>query len=423
MPMLQPNATAKIHFSSLFSKIEDNKLKSNLKNISPVGVIWEESNSLWQMYRDGDLIINETYDETNNETIITVQNITDNITPRFMLPMHIDGVREGLGIVIYVNSLLNDTNIVDENNTEDFYYKDFKFLERNGCLETTSPGFLVEDGKIKCYRASDFSKVIDNIKWAPDAGRQKYSFKYIKDGTVFYYHKSNMEGGKSPKFVREQRAMFDAMTSISYTGHNVSDFYMRREDGVLEFVSPVLKPRFWAHKQSPYPGDKDGFICNIGARYLGVNESGNLVFEITKSESTSRVYIKSIAISCLTQDGTKKTLSSWLGSYLPAEGGSMEVVLGADDFEYPEGSIKVEKIGIRVDYDNEMYMMAAPGGSARSTRTRWHNMLSDIKEDWSTRIKYRSLRSRFIGHKFHRCRYIQKFKGVKSEFPELFYVR
>lgn len=430
MPSLGPNSSAVIHFPGFFKMIPITRLKSNIKNILAIGY-GDGNDSLWDMLQAGALKIEQSYDDENNERIILLQNLSDSTTTgKFSLPM-LANEDNGVRKIIYVREQLNSENKVDANTSKVFYYTKIYVYDGDGTYETTSPGFMVEEGKLKCYRASDFKHIVMAAKWAEGAGRLVDSFKYIKDGTVFYYSKDNMLRGKSPKFVRETRAMFDALTTIEYTDPSNTNYpyYIRRDEGALEFVSPVRKPRLWWYVQSPSEGG-DGYICTINCKYIGLDESDNLVFQITKSESTSDVRINRIIYSYTGPDGN--TITGYFNpeATLPASGGTFEMkhqysnISGAVDSAYLGDSVLVKNMEIKIDYENEMYMMSYTGLMAmRATRTRWHNMSTNILKDWETGVKYRGLRNRFRNHKFHRCRYIQKFKGVPSEFPEYFYVR
>jgi hypothetical protein len=304
-----------------------------------------------------------------------------------------------------------------------------------GIHETTSPGFLVENGIIKCYKKSSLKRLLETTifeNWNVRHSRISHSFKHIKDGSVFYYSKYNAYIGTSPVFVKESRMFFDAITKF-VPGDGQSPYHdnrktiLRPDEGILQFVSPVIKRRQWNRGQSPTEQGGDPYICNIFGTYCGVtdNNYSRLAFEIRKEVSTDRVIIRRIGFTYRGTDGNIHQATQWIGEPLPAEASSfIRYVPAPTDMSPYEASVRVQFISVRVNVDTEKYMMSGAALTRCTSRTRWHDLIVRHQNPWQYGgAPYWDQRSRFKSRRFHRCRYIEKFKGVPSEFPELFYIR
>ena len=470
MPALLPGASAKVYFPKElipFNGDENfNSVNTRWRTIGTNGYMESEySNSVKNIHERGEYVTTwHAYDESDPDSYpyVELSNNTDEVIPKVGLALI---ANNGGPCVIHVGEQLNEETSVGPGEVGEFYYTGVTVITDgvyNLTSETTSPGFRVENGKIKCYRASDFRGLIKKTIYQYYSTHSSNHFtnnlKYIKDGMVFYYNKRNMNNGMSPVLVRNTRDLIDFMVCTTYSDMaSVQDGFLRPADGTLEFVSPVLKRRLWHHKQSPMDDEEQyatPYICNISCDYLGFSESDDyyqkyLVFRVSKTESDSPVTIKSVTVTLRDNNGIERQTTvpiygnadvpehesePWNVKYtLPAEGGSKDfyVHLNNDSwwwgpyvYDNFDGDIKINRVAVEVEYEKERYMM---GGLARGirveTRTRWHDMRNYGKHRWSDEHKTRYFRSRFLGHKLHRCRFVQKFKGVPSEFPELFYIR
>jgi hypothetical protein len=151
-----------------------------------------------------------------------------------------------------------------------------------------------------------------------------------------------------------------------------------------------------------------------------------LAFKIRKGVSTDRIRIKGFGFTYRGVDGNIHERSiRWQGDTLPAEASSFIKYVGIpDDMSTYEASVRIKYISVHVNVDTEKYMMGGYAATKCTSRTRWHDLIVRHQNPWLYgSAPYWDQRSRFKSRRFHRCRYIEKFKGVPSEFPELFYIR
>lgn len=465
MPIILPGDTVRIHFPYwLCPYPEANDMQIAFKRARTA---WtnDPDISVYDLYNSGDLVCTWTSAQTpGDDAILAITNNSQFTTPRFSITMTIDpsshapiGISEDniKYILIKVGAIAALNGQGSSQFQQDFYYnmlfepssgsddEGYENMNKPITVDTTSPGFRVENGIIKCYRASDFKKFlnkrVDIFKDEHyDTGNTFVeNIKYVKDGTVFHYSERNMNLGTSPVFVRQTREFFSLLTEVRYdTQGEPKGMFLRRKDGILEFVSPILKRRRWRYHQRPETGQP--FICYVQANYNGLympeTFDNYLSFDIVKGVSDENFQVTKIGLSFRGADGemhdidvkfSPNGLIPGNNGTLPASGGTTTVIFNASDelnsfvnTPYYGGSFQVRYVSVRVNTDNERYMVAGDAGARTYlSRTRWKPVNKfEGHGTWT-------LHHKFEYSKFHRCRFIEKFKGVPSEFPELFYSR
>ena len=419
LPRIPVGVTHRFHFEgSERLKLYGGSLTSALRRT--------RRSSTYSAWQRGDVEI--TWD--GNEQTLTITNNSQYSTSKFSITMENDSRYWKKHFVVEITNPMQGQN---EDNEDIFYY--FHMDSPEGIHETTSPGFLIENGIIKCYKKSSLKRLLETTileNWDVRHSRISHSFKHIKDGSVFYYSKYNAYIGTSPVFVKESRMFFDAITKFvpgDYQSpyHNNRKTILRPDEGILQFVSPVTKRRQWERTQTPTEQGGDPYICNIFGTYCGVtdNNYSRLAFEIRKEVSTDRVTIRRIGFTYRGTDGNIHQATQWIGESLPAEASSfIRYAPAPTDMSPYEASVRVQFISVRVNVDTEKYMMSGAARTRCTSRTRWHDLIVRHQNPWQYGGEpFWDQRSRFKSRRFHRCRYIEKFKGVPSEFPELFYIR
>jgi hypothetical protein len=173
-----------------------------------------------------------------------------------------------------------------------FVYIEYKNLDvaygKKITAETTSPGFRIENGKIKCYRGSNLKEALDMYMYG--------TWKYIKNGSSFYYNDRNVYNcGVGPQ---RQTNHHNGLNSL-FLGANTFE-----KSGRMEY-----KVEFLSHMQRGYSMNKSDWqkqdhICTFGVSYLGFDSDTNLpVFSITKTESDTDIYIGRIGVAFVGVDG------------------------------------------------------------------------------------------------------------------------
>ena len=350
--------------------------------------------------------------------------------------------------------------------TKRLYVKDYSMHT----FDTTSPGFRVENGKIRCYRRTDLKKELPQFwgdsyddTWSTAPRRQP---RYVKDGTVFYFnHEHGFNNGIKPKIITFQSDVLKAyiggleIDPLSELGR--ARFW--KNEGRFEYLGRVRRGRnnrFGGH------GSNEPGACYFYARYVGVESNGlDYVFNFEKTESNGSVYIEKVGVEFVgtdglvhrgyfqsLHDGTPGTAYSF-----PPEAGEYTAAtrnffvfdessknychyIGYNSFFGFSGNMRVIYVKFAYNSDDEKAMkfvsldygqdslndtastiseVVSIGRSSTSYgRTRWQ--LIAFPRDTSGRNR---LSRNFRRSYFNRCRFFRKYKGVISEFPEYFYTR
>lgn len=318
----------------------------------------------------------------------------------------------------------------------------------NQTFDTTTPGFRVESGKLKCYRKSELP--MDYMYTENSHEMNRYLPKKVKDGTVFFFNRNHaMTSGLSPKVAKAQHeALKKLIVGETDNIHHYGRYRIYKEDGVFEYAAPVRRGR-----TNRYP--HHGIYCEFVANYVGFDSSiERPIFRVTKEASTTDIVVKKIGVSFIGTDGMRHTgyfrgisNNSTSDNDFPAQGGEYDVwatefyILDESTRTYHAeqldlvanygGSMKVIYMKFEYDIDEEEMSIKFVSADTDSTstarsRTKWRN-ISKIHSVWldyeQGEIHGSPLARGFEKSYFNRCRYYQKFKGVKSEFPEYFYTR
>jgi hypothetical protein len=324
-----------------------------------------------------------------------------------------------------------------------FVYIEYKNLDvaygKKITAETTSPGFRIENGKIKCYRGSNLKEALDMYMYG--------TWKYIKNGSSFYYNDRNVYNcGVGPQ---RQTNHHNGLNSL-FLGANTFE-----KSGRMEY-----KVEFLSHMQRGYSMNKSDWqtqdhICTFGVKYLGFDSDTNLpVFSVTKTESDTDIYIGRIGVAFVGVDGNMH--SGYFESYkisgeteertaFASGQGSYNITVGNFKIKqehygnnyytpYPNYStmrnIVVKYVTFNFDKELEFRPVRFVGttqshdmdcggvsyDSRRYSYTKWVNVSLFGSTDGA-------IRKNFTKHYFNKCRFIRIYKRIPSEFPEYFYTR
>lgn len=334
--------------------------------------------------------------------------------------------------------------------------------------ETTSPGFRIENGKIKCYKKSSLLYSLNKFDEDINAWRgvaypyrpenyykiqtglnEKFprtKIKYIKDETVFYYHPRNIHNGITPDIVAKTHMMLDVMFGSFHSyGEHTKQY---KEDSRVEYLGRarmrLYKPNTSGSGADPH---NNIFLC---PRYVGIDqETGKWKFSIWKTDSQWPLKALKIFVSVTGVDGNKKEGYVVLDAgenddenILPTTGGtyfvySSELHLKDEQGNYYNTSFDASSTymilgatNIKIDFitsgSGYYFNARIPNQAIRiltETRVKRWKLLNRHKPHYGSSPIPFVLPSYFIKKYFNTCRYYKKFKGVKSEFPETFYTR
>ena len=213
---------------------------------------------------------------------------------------------------------------------------------------------------------------------------------------------------------------------------------MRKQYGRIEYKAPTKRGDSFHG-----PGNLRDRICRIDVSYAHNIENGQYQFYFDKSgaATATEITLNAIYVSFIGEDGNKHIGKFNCSVVLPT--GESNGVFYAPKFAIKndiDGSFEIQSgtgfetsfsdnivvIGADFDFDilKETTKITFGDGATKANRkgySRWKiaNRLEWVKNGQKChRIPYG-----FNKNKFNTCRYIQKFKGVESEFPEIFYTR
>ena len=353
------------------------------------------------------------------------------------------------------------------------------FNDNGITTETTSPGFRIENNKIKCYKASSLRKVIENVDedfhggelWYPfrdpydfyeHSGRVDASFVrkhilHVKDGTVFYYHPRGIHNGMAPNVVTGTHVLLSTLFGSRHSYGSKTKMY--KEEGRAEYLG-----KSWIGNTNKENTDEGENVSSVRAEYIGIDANTNMwCFRVNKSETTWGFKITKIGVKLIGTDGfwkegymTVKMVDDVETNVLASGGGRYNVccdalylkdigeVINCDapgSSEYT-ASIKVTYATFDFIREHQSYwwetrMPTKPirfssrgNQPGRHARAKWKilnrrktRVVTKSIDDTHVRERRFFLPSGFIKSYFNTCRYYKKFKGVKSELPEFFYTR
>ena len=347
--------------------------------------------------------------------------------------------------------------------TKSLYVKDYSMHT----FDTTSPGFRVENGKIRCYRRTDLKKELPQFwgdsyddSWSTAPRRQP---RYVKDGTVFYINSQHgWNNGISPKIITFQSDVLTAyiggleIDPLSELGR--ARFW--KNEGRFEYLGRVRRGR-----NNRYGRRSETAACYFTVKYAGADANGlDYVFTFNKTESTSNVYVTKIGVEFVGTDGLVHkgyfqglhTDDPDAAMVFPPEAGeytastrtffvfdeaspSYHHAVGYNSFFGFSGNMRVVYLAFAPNSDEEKAMKFVSddysehsiwdsGSSISESVTIGRSTTSYSRTRWQLigrpRVEDRDRLSRNFKHSyFNRCRFFRKYKGVISEFPEYFYTR
>ena len=317
-------------------------------------------------------------------------------------------------------------------------------------VDTTSPGFRIENGKVKCYKPSSLFELMQeaSVENVNVAGREYglqalRKIKYIKDGTVFYFHPRNTALGISTSTVYTHMRFIAHMTNVNhapwlYSGENAVGkgklFHggkVRKHLGRVEYLG-VSRRR--SYPKGAYDRSNDN-KCYFGSfEFLGIQDN-NYVFSFSKGVSGDDICIEKIGVSFMGIDGERHYGYVVINSEnIPAESVRGYTVSGetlciketdgrevnyvpANDYAFT-GGLEIEWVSFNEGDENRAYVPVY--NTSLETKTRWKLLNVAIRDQIDNGT---NTRHKFARKRLNRCRYYKKFKGVLSEIPEYFYTR
>ena len=306
--------------------------------------------------------------------------------------------------------------------------------------ETTSPGFRIENGKIKCYRNSDLKEALNEFGcggWVT----------YIKNSTSFYYNERNVYNcGITPLRQMQHNSLVRSLFSGSIRSQAPRGGRLTYK---TECLATVQRNRTW--KSATWR--IEDHVCLFTAEYLGFDSDTNKpTFRITKTDSETPIKIGKIGVTFMGADGnmhngffSNYNVSGETESNTPFDTGSSTNIItveslyvkhehfGHDSYElYPSYStmrnIVIKYITFDFDHTQEIrpVRFGANNGyshnlggvsydNVKFSRTKWRRAMC---RDGATTYP-----SCFERNYFNRCRYTRIYKNIPSEFSEYFYTR
>ena len=366
-------------------------------------------------------------------------------------------------------------------------YRDkFNIVGSSPTKKTTSPGFLIEKGIIKCYRESSFADALKKYAvFSPERrtgtggywgkiwsspiyyeallhgqiehklDEDLYFRHYIeelpktKNGIVLYYNPRNAYcGGVSPDVVVAHNYLLNHICSDkaprNLCEYSTRGFRMRKHEGRIEYKAPVKRGR--VH----FVGS-DGTnskYCLFYVQYEGI-DNGTYAFNVKKNgEHTTEITIDRIYVNFVGEDG------NWHVGYFNMNYNGDNVFKNDTDHEerivHSRAFFVKDEVNNCFNLDNTLPSQFFGTSSFKVLRvvfdfeitketskiiffnTYRHSSERKSYSKWKilNRVNYvkdgsktHRLPSSFNKNKFNVCRYYKKFKGVLSEFPETFYTR
>ena len=445
MPSVHSGCSCNMFFRSGIAPYridDDNKLSNfnseSIKGLRTVHVTDDYHITVMDLIQEGSVVLR--WYETGEGNYLRIENNSEHTLPKFCVTMRAGGRN---GWFVRTDDLTaywptSEKPVVMEPNVNLHMYEHISVNQTYSpiTMKTTAPGFLVEDGKIRCYRKSDFRNFIKEATLKMDDDRFLYhNIKMVKDGVVLFCHKRNKQNGLSPLLIDSTNNLLRSITHVGEMRFNPDyslsgsvkpkDAYLRPKDGAIEYLSTIQKRKKIIER---YTGPVPKNECHIYATYLGADEDGNLVFNFTKEQSTYDVHVRKLI--CVVKNINGETVEAVLRTSIQLSSNAGDYTVNVTRsfggiFVYDAG-LKVKNV-VAVPRKGELCkLIGDAGGQTYRSRTRWKNATRQQKfydrfdGKYIVRIKTDGY---FYNHKFNRCRYIQKFKGVPSEFPELFYTR
>ena len=305
--------------------------------------------------------------------------------------------------------------------------------------ETTSPGFRIENGKIKCYRNSDLKEALNECGcggWVA----------YIKNGTSFYYNERNVYNcGITPLRQMQHSSLVHSLFNGSIRRNAPRG---RRFTYKTECLATSQRNRAWENDTWRF----EDHVCVFNAKYLGFDsETNKPVFHIKKGLSETPIRIERIGVAFIGTDGNMH--NGFFSGY---------VVSGQSEYNVPfdmrpaDYDITMESLYVKQEhFGNNHYELYPLYSTMRNIVVKYITFDFDKNEeirpvrfyadnsnqelggvgcdnDKSSRTKWRRAMcydgvrvypSCFERNYFNRCRYTRIYKNIPSEFSEYFYTR
>lgn len=337
---------------------------------------------------------------------------------------------------------------------------------------TTSPGFRIEKGTIRCYKKSNFTELFGKLRysnflyrggrsWALPKSLWNSGFrfennthiitfrprKYERNNVVLYYNPRNIyRCGIDKSTVLKDNLFLWSVCSCR-------NRRIEKEHGLIYYKKDTS-----AH---PYRKVDDENVILFKIRYAGIDTDGHYVFNVTKDVSPEGIILSQIGITFIGSDGFRKVASLDVISIdgidtnvAPPEGDTFKVCCtnlkikdGKDGNTYMfnmdndennnDFSASIRALYIKFKYDvsiTDKKVTYIPEESQhtpvigrdlqrRSKRQMRRLNLRKYHYMYGVHNGEQHLGAYFENKYLNTCVYVKKFKGVKSEYPETFYTR
>lgn len=334
---------------------------------------------------------------------------------------------------------------------------------------TTSPGFRIEAGKIKCYKKSELTPLFTKYRlfdyegyrsWALPKSLWRAGFrpehgpidtfrprKYERNNIVLYYQPRNIfRCGIDKSTVLKDNLFLWKICSCRNTR-------IEKEHGLFYFKKET--------SSHPHRKVEDPNVILFRISYIGIDEDGHYVFNVIKDVSPEGIILDKVGITFIGNDGYRHTASLDVveidgieTNVAPPEGDTFKVCCTnlkvKDDKNGNTGmfmlngeennndfSASIRAMYLKFKYDvsitdkkvtyitlDSQYTPIICRELQRRSR-RQMRRLNLLKFYWMYGVSNGNghFTNAFETRYLNTCVYVKKFKGVKSEYPETFYTR
>ena len=348
---------------------------------------------------------------------------------------------------------------------------------------TTSPGFTIEKGKVKCYRKSSLNDFLYKDKYFVlsydpkhiNCTKELYKYfkaEYVRSGTSIY--PSSWNDSTKNLILSRHISRENTNLTLYYTIRNIincgreKSFVVRnnillwnlcgernkritREHGLVYYKGRVQRHPFNVNRGSEFVTRANNQSM-ITVKFSGM-DGGQYVFLVTKPETDTDIEIKKVGVKFVGTDGNLHE-----GYVTPVnQEGRLQTGELTGATMYCDNLIVKNKINVRPDSERELSTSGYNvfGGTVKSTyvvfefnsleqtkRVGFYTDVATTKLNGYAKWKPLSMMNNWWGdghgigdhnvrclpRKFERrhlntCMYVKKYKGVKSEYPEIFYTR
>ena len=334
---------------------------------------------------------------------------------------------------------------------------------------TTSPGFMIENGKVRCYRKSELSDFLYKprfFKFSPNARADNCTrelYKYFKDrrftydaGTYIERHLGRENNNitlyyKIRNIINCGRGKEMVLANNVFLWNLCGERNKRivREHGLLFYKGTMQRHPYY------FPSSENQRVqrqYTVTVKFESVS-NGKYVFSVDMPETPVELEITKIGVKFVGTDGNLHE-----GYVIPDDGRLQNGPITGGSIVCSNLVVKNNALSVRPESSKELYMSNNNvfAGTMESTfvtfkfdarglqpyeriafkcdadqtklrgYSKWKPL--SLRDNWYAKgrpgdVEYRHLPDRFEKRHLNACMYIKKFKGVKSEYPEIFYTR